>query len=216
MAPTLYLALRFHSGSLKSVASAVIDLHDSRTNTMTPGATSWGAKTPMLTRSKIRLDAIEQIKRTLDALPQHHDDEVTKKQAIRMLIPNIEAIRTKGYGLPAIASFLSDHGLPITVPYLRSVLRPRHHDGDAKKERRGKPRQRGGQTAPSDTTNDVRPKGHDEERITGVTRVDAPETPPAEPKGNTVGARREARAGAAAKPLGGRPMFVPREDSDEI
>jgi hypothetical protein len=179
-----------------------------------------GSKTPMQTRSKIRLDTIEQIKRTLEALPQHHDEEVTKKQAIRILLPNIEAIRSKGYGLPAIASFLSGHGIPITVPYLKTVISPSRHDAEGKKQRKRKDRQRLRETpardTPGDSQNSERSKGPAEERTAGNTKVDASKKSPAGPKKDAQGAQREVRAGAPVAPPERRSMFVPREDSEEI
>jgi hypothetical protein len=174
----------------------------------------------MQTRSKIRLDAIERIKKTLETLPQHHDEELTKKQAVRMLLPDIEAIRAKGYGLPAIAGFLSDHGIPITVAYLKTVLCPSRQDAEGAKSSKRKRRQkhRGGNSK-RDSVRDPRngaPEAKvDEGKVAMATRSAAPEKALTALRPDAVGARRAARAVAPVTPPG-RGMFVPREDSEEI
>jgi hypothetical protein len=179
-----------------------------------------GSKVPMQTRSKIRLDAIERIKKTLETLPQHHAEELTKKQAIRMLLPNIETIRAKGYGLPAIAGFLSEHGIPITVAYLKTMLSPSRQDAEGAKssKRKKRPTHRGGNPE-RNTARDPR-KGEpeakvDEVKVATVTRAAAPEKAATVSGADAVGARRDARAVAPVTPPG-RAMFVPREDSEEI
>ena len=175
----------------------------------------------MQTRSKIRLDAIERIKKTLETLPQHHDEELTKKQAVRMLLPDIEAIRAKGYGLPSIAGFLSEHGIPITVAYLKTVLSPSRRDaeGGNPPKRKKLLKHRGGKLA-RDTVRDPRDVESatrvDEAKGVAMTRAAAPEKVPTRvSSANAVSARRDARA-VAPVALPERAMFVPREDSEEI
>ncbi len=174
----------------------------------------------MQTRSKIRLDAIERIKKTLETLPQHHDEELTKKQAIRMLLPDIEAIRAKGYGLPAIAGFLSEQGIPITVAYLKTVLCPRRQDAEgAKSPGRKKRLKHRGANVRRGTARDPRngePEAKaDEAKVSTVTRAAAPEKASTASGPDAGGARRDARPVAPVAPQG-RAMFVPREDSEEI
>jgi hypothetical protein len=73
----------------------------------------------MTAKPKFRLDLIEQAHRALEALPEHRPEELTKAQAIQMLIAPIRATQAKGYSLAAIGKVLSDSGIPITTGGLR-------------------------------------------------------------------------------------------------
>lgn len=76
----------------------------------------------MAPKLRIRLDAIEQAHRALQALPQQEPTEVTKAQAIRRLVAPIRASQAKGYSLAAIGKVLSDSGIPIAAGALRLYL----------------------------------------------------------------------------------------------
>jgi hypothetical protein len=89
----------------------------------------------MNSKAKIQLDSIEQAHRALDALPEHHPEELTKTQAIRRLIVPIRATQSKGYSLAAIGKVLSECGIPITTGALRAYVSDAHADAGKKKPR---------------------------------------------------------------------------------
>ena len=72
---------------------------------------------------KIPIATIEQLQRTLESKPECHIEEVTKVEAIRMLSAQIHAMRSKGYGLRAIADVLSENGVAVTAVTLKGYLK---------------------------------------------------------------------------------------------
>lgn len=76
----------------------------------------------MRERSRIQLGAIEQVQRAFAAAPHQEVKDVDKSEAIRMLVPDIEAMKSKGYSLVDIAGVLSDNGVPITPTVLKNYL----------------------------------------------------------------------------------------------
>lgn len=89
----------------------------------------------MNAKTKIRPDSIELAQRTLDALPEHRPEELTKTQAIQRLIVPIRATQSKGYSLAAIGRMLSDCGIPITTGALRAYVSEASSAGGKKKRR---------------------------------------------------------------------------------
>jgi hypothetical protein len=81
-----------------------------------------GPQPGMNSKTKIRLDSIEKAHRALDALPEHHPEELTKTQAIQRLLVPIRASQSKGYSLAAIGQVLSECGIPITTGALRAYV----------------------------------------------------------------------------------------------
>jgi hypothetical protein len=71
---------------------------------------------------KVRVAEIERIRGTIQMVPEHQTEEVTMADAVRMLSPEIEAMKAKGYGLSAIAAHLSDNGLALTTKTLKAYL----------------------------------------------------------------------------------------------
>jgi hypothetical protein len=71
---------------------------------------------------RIPVAAIEQLQRAIESLPECQVDEVTKVQAIRMLVPQIQAMQSKGYSLGAIAKMFSENGIVVTAVTLKSYL----------------------------------------------------------------------------------------------
>jgi hypothetical protein len=88
----------------------------------------------MNAKIKIPLASIEQAHRTLDALPEHRPDELTKTQAIQRLIDPIRASQSKGYSLAAIGRVLSECGIPITTGALRAYVSEAKAGGLGKKK----------------------------------------------------------------------------------
>jgi hypothetical protein len=178
----------------------------------------------MPSRSKIRLDAIERIKQALQSLPEHHDQEVTKTQAIRMLIPEIQAIRSRGYSLPVIIELLSEHGVAITVPSLKTMLSPSRRDGDGKQKRKAKrkaappaAKAEGKASPPSAQTQGAREElvktgekatsgASDAKAVSAVAGGAMP----------SVAAPGDLPVATPKAPPPRRSMFVPRPDSEEI
>jgi hypothetical protein len=172
-------------------------------------------------RTKVQRDAIQQIKRAFDALPPYHDDELTVTQAIRMLVPDIQAMRTKGYALAAVAGFLAEHGLAITVPSLKAVLSPPRGEADGKKKGRRKGKRDAGRDAARGVRGEVQEATParatpDTAAATALPKVGAAEVPASRSKTDTVVSRSEARVAPAAPVSERRWNFVPRKDSDEI
>ena len=97
----------------------------------------------MNSKPKIRLEAIEQAHRALDALPQHRPEELTKTDAIHRLIVPMRATQSKGYSLAAIGKVLSDCGIPITTGALRAYVSEANVDGGRRSQRRSAPLVRG-------------------------------------------------------------------------
>jgi hypothetical protein len=178
----------------------------------------------MPSRSKIRLDAIERIKHALQSLPEHHDQEVTKTQAIRLLIPEIHAIRSKGYSFSVIVELLSEHGVAVTVPSLKTMLSPSRRDSDGKRRRKAK---RKVASAAAETENKAPPSGAQTEG----PREELPKTgekpilSPSHAKAvlavagsmtSSVAAPGEVHVATPKAPPLRRSMFIPRPDSEEI
>jgi hypothetical protein len=92
----------------------------------------------MNAKVKIPLASIEQAHRTLDALPEHRPDELTKTQAVQRLIDPIRASQSKGYSLAAIGRVLSECGIPITTGALRAYVSEAKAGGQGKKKPKAK------------------------------------------------------------------------------
>ncbi len=85
-----------------------------------------GAKTTgeaMDPKNKFAAEKVRQLQQSLDAVAPYEGTELSKQQAIRMLSPQILALRSKGYGWTAVAAMLSEHGVPVSVAALRTYLR---------------------------------------------------------------------------------------------
>jgi hypothetical protein len=75
------------------------------------------------------LDALERISREVEELPLSRPEEVTTGEAVRLVIPQVHAMQSKGYSLPAIAKFLSERGVAVTAVALRRYLKFAKDDG---------------------------------------------------------------------------------------
>jgi hypothetical protein len=74
-------------------------------------------------KNKFAADTVRQLQQSLDAVAPYQETELSKQQAIRTLSPQIFALRSKGYSWTAVASMLSEHGVPVSVAALRTYLR---------------------------------------------------------------------------------------------
>ena len=99
-----------------------------------PRTGSWNAMQPRM----IRVSDIERLQRTMENVPEQPVEEVTTMQAIRMLSSQIRAMQAKGYGLSAIAEFMSDNGVVVTAKTLKTYLGEARAAGGRKNRRRSK------------------------------------------------------------------------------
>jgi hypothetical protein len=88
----------------------------------------------MSERNKIELDAVEKLQRKLAAMPDYRPRLVTKTEAVRLLLPEIHSMQRRGYSLSAIAGFLSDDGVVVSVMTLKAYMQQA-----GEKKRRPKP-----------------------------------------------------------------------------
>jgi hypothetical protein len=117
------------------------------------------SESEMNTKKKIQINAIQDAQRALDALPHYQPEEITKAKAIGMLITQIRAAQSKGYGLDAIGRMLSERGIPITTSALRATLSDAKLGAGRKKKRKTKSGAQVLGQAPPDT-NAVDTSGH--------------------------------------------------------
>jgi len=176
---------------------------------------------------RIPVAAIEQLQRAIESLPECQVDEVTKVQAVRMLVPQIQAMQSKGYSLGAIAKMFSENGIVVTTVTLKSYLNQVKPMRGKKGIRKSKQR-RGVDEARSDgPIGDPRsavPVNAAAER-SGATEVRAA-IQKTETVAGEVAPKVEATAGLTKSPRatprqadeGGarRSAFVPKEDTEDI
>jgi hypothetical protein len=161
----------------------------------------------MQAKTKIRLEAIEQVQRALEALPEYRAEEVTKTKAIRILITQIRATQSKGYSLEAIGKVLSERGIPITAAALRAYVSEARGRSSRNKKRKAKGNGQASQVTPIDrveTANDAQPQSTVPSVKRSVVAMKVPD----------VDARE--RASAAMPLVGRRSAFPVRRDTDDI
>ena len=95
----------------------------------------------------IQLDKIEALKAKMKEAPEvvKEKRQLNKQEAIKELKREIEGMQKKGYTLEEIAKFLTDGGLQITTPTLKSYMQrtkaetPKPKKQEAKKQDEKKP-----------------------------------------------------------------------------
>jgi hypothetical protein len=87
-------------------------------------------------------DALPQLQQSLDEIPPCPSTELSKQQMIRALSPQIFALRSKGYSWTAVATMLSERGVPVSVAALRTYLRRVREEATHEKERTPQKRSR--------------------------------------------------------------------------
>ena len=70
-----------------------------------------------------RVETIEQLQRDLAALPPCSTEELTRTQAVRKLVPELLAMRSRGYSVAALTRLLAERGVGISAVALRRHLR---------------------------------------------------------------------------------------------
>ena len=91
---------------------------------------------PTKKHSALTPDAIEQARQRLASLPPAVPTSVSIRQAVKLLEPEIAALRDKGYSLPQIADHLNAAGIPVAHSTLRN------YTYDPRRKRSGKNAQR--------------------------------------------------------------------------
>jgi hypothetical protein len=91
----------------------------------------------MRTKTTFRIEAIEQLKRELDAMPPCPVEEVNKTRAVHLLAPQIVAMRSRGYSIVAIRRMLAERGLDISEVSLRRHARRGNSSAVDRRARRG-------------------------------------------------------------------------------
>ncbi len=71
---------------------------------------------------KIPASAIEDLHRVLAEAAERRPKEFSKKEAVRLLLPEIRAMQMNGYSIAEIAQVLSEKGVAMTAAALRTVL----------------------------------------------------------------------------------------------
>jgi hypothetical protein len=176
---------------------------------------------------KIRVTAVEHLQRALENLPTCPVEEVSKRRAIGMLVPQIQNLQSKGYGWDAIAGLLCEGGIAVTAVTLKSYLQQAKAVGGKEAERKSK-RSRGEKVVPLKARAEPRPAAcapleGAPLRIPGGDRVASPSGTKGvhAPKSDAVAA---SPATAPSKSAARRPepatsprsAFLPKEDSEEI
>jgi hypothetical protein len=193
------------------------------------GATSVSAsqKGRHMRRDRIPISAVEDLRREFDNAAEHHLQDVSKTQAIKLLLPQIQTMQNKGYGLADIAARLSNKGVVVTAIGLKNCLSQIRSAAEITRLRKG---------------TQSRPTARNEAGLTAKPKSQAmPPDPPKAPAASTdraLGSIRKdtdprAASRAASAPLAPststapaaaptpepRPRpggFIPRMDSDEV
>jgi hypothetical protein len=166
-------------------------------------------------KNKFAAETILKLQQSLDEVPPYKANELSKQQTIRALSPQVLALRAKGYGWTAIASMLSERGLPISVAALRTYLRRVREDAAESKPR-----------APAKRSGEVRALRPAAERVppapnpvpTGseAPLAGRPPPPAAAPRASTVAAPRATPPTPRTEAAPSRPMFEVRPDTKDI
>lgn len=86
-----------------------------------------------MTKTKMyRLADALRVKAELDAMPQHQPEEISLREALTLLSPEIHALRRKNYGWTAIVTTLAKAGIEVSPSVLRKRL-SEHRDGSQTK-----------------------------------------------------------------------------------
>jgi hypothetical protein len=152
----------------------------------------------------------------LEGLPDYQPEAITKREAIRQLLPQIAQLQTKGYTVAAIAAQLRDQGLPVTRSVLQKWLRELRSNADSspRHARQGGPDALAQQTRKDPLKRRGRPGTKDASVIAGSTQPELGSDASAAPaKTKAPPARDPIRETA---PTGPASAFVLRPDSEEI
>jgi hypothetical protein len=172
----------------------------------------------MQARTKIQCDAIGRAQKLLETAPVAPIEEVTKSNAVRILIPQIRDARSKGYSVDAIAKMLSESGVPASASLIKALLSevgsqflsgPHSASGPSRRRKAPPP--------------GVRPSPRQEPSATAspsqdLTRTGLAATPDRSgvQDGTEGNATPASKAPPAGLPVARRSAFVPRPDTEDI
>jgi hypothetical protein len=214
IAPLLYLAFRFTPGFAIPFDEYVHEMLECECENDVASRTLVGSVKEMQTRTRIRVDVLDAVRRALESAPKNEEEEVTKLEAIRLLVPQIHAAKAKGYSLESIATMVSAQGLPVSAVALRSYLSQVKGSGGKKMRRKERP-------PGAASVGAVSAGAHALVVTQPASEAKAASTPPASrgveraPHVAASVVRSEAPHAAAAAP-GRKSSFEPKADSDEI
>lgn len=86
---------------------------------------------------RVQTSTVEELCQAMHELPEHRDTEVTRTRALQMMWPAIQAMRSKGYSLKAIATWLSSKGLNVSDMAISHCINRMRPESGGKKTRRG-------------------------------------------------------------------------------
>jgi hypothetical protein len=171
---------------------------------------------------KIPASAIEDLHRVLGEAAERRPKEFSKKEAVRLLLPGIRAMQTKGYSIAEIAQVLSEKGVAMTAAALRTVLssfraaaEKRHSHRSVREAKQ--PATEANATVPLPEV-PPKPSGGHAATPPALSRSEKPPAPPQGTAASAPAAETSKRSPASTSPERvARPgTFIPREDSDEI
>jgi hypothetical protein len=173
---------------------------------------------------RIPKSTIEELKRMFEDASEHHVSEVSKVQAIQMLLPQIEVMLNKGYSVSDIASMLTEKGVVVTPITLRAYLGKFKEKSENRRVARSRSTRSAGRQAPgvsttsksqlvaNDSSERSRPvAGSTESKSTGEVGKSSQPPKTAPP---TVAS--EAPPRVSREPPPNRFGFVPRKDTENI
>jgi hypothetical protein len=153
--------------------------------------------------TKIALTEITTLEQALDDAPARKPTEVSKGEAIAILAPKLNALRTKGYTWREVAAWLTEHGVAVTAPALQRHLRAPHPAAADRHRGRSVGRGRRGSIDRATAFRDA---------PVGTAAKPAP-SPPVPKDAPSPQATPEAAARASG-PTAVRPAFAPRRDPE--
>ncbi len=86
---------------------------------------------------KVRLEDVRKLEEQFDVLPEQTNVAIQRTDAIRILLPKIQILQSRGYSLTDIAERLTQGGVPIKASVLATYLRR-----EVGAKRKSKPRKR--------------------------------------------------------------------------
>jgi hypothetical protein len=176
---------------------------------------------------RIPISAVEDLRREFDDAAEHHLQDVSKTQAIKLLLPQIQTMQNKGYGLADIAARLSNKGVVVTAVGLKNCLSQIRSAAEITRLRKGTQSR---PTARNEAGHTPKPKSQavppgppkasapNTDRAPVATRKDSDTRPASRAASAPVSPSTSTQPEAAPAPEprlrpGG---FIPRMDSDEI
>lgn len=88
----------------------------------------------MSSRSKFRIDDVKKLKDELVHVPPEEIREISKREAIALLGPEIPAMRSNGYSFERIAERLTSGGIPIRTGHAEGIFERGARIGQSQEE----------------------------------------------------------------------------------